>query len=213
MCPFPRRDFVQLIRSGANQFARPRSTPGKFPGPIDERHGKRIARLEDIVHAVGLKGVAKMVYGNPAIQAWDRCIGCEGPRDLLVALTSPSRIMPLEGGKCDYGMLFDIIAIPMCRARPVKCRQAMTESYERIINLLHPGANVVTGVKTSVRSCASCFRFRHAASDAVGGNVSGGQATNDKLKVCSACKLTTYCSRECQLEDWPRHKLVFGKSR
>ena len=31
-------------------------------------------------------------------------------------------------------------------------------------------------------------------------------ATNIKLRVCSRCKKVRYCSRECQLDDWPMHK-------
>lgn len=29
-----------------------------------------------------------------------------------------------------------------------------------------------------------------------------------EFKKCSKCKLCRYCSRECQLADWPRHKFV-----
>lgn len=33
----------------------------------------------------------------------------------------------------------------------------------------------------------------------------------DKMKFCGACRNKSYCSRECQKKDWPRHKLVCGK--
>ncbi|KAI0367439.1 hypothetical protein BV20DRAFT_1037768 [Pilatotrama ljubarskyi] len=33
-------------------------------------------------------------------------------------------------------------------------------------------------------------------------------AGKDALKRCSACKLTRYCSTECQRKDWPRHKVA-----
>ncbi|KAI0807509.1 hypothetical protein C8Q74DRAFT_1227877 [Fomes fomentarius] len=31
------------------------------------------------------------------------------------------------------------------------------------------------------------------------------------LKKCSGCKLTRYCSVECQKKDWPRHKVTCSK--
>ena len=31
---------------------------------------------------------------------------------------------------------------------------------------------------------------------------------NKKFKMCSKCRLVLYCSRECQLDHWPEHKLV-----
>ena len=33
-----------------------------------------------------------------------------------------------------------------------------------------------------------------------------GRRKKDKLSKCGKCEAITYCSRECQEEDWPRHK-------
>ena len=33
-----------------------------------------------------------------------------------------------------------------------------------------------------------------------------GKRKKDKLSKCAKCQAITYCSRECQAEDWPRHK-------
>ena len=33
-----------------------------------------------------------------------------------------------------------------------------------------------------------------------------GKRKKDKLSKCERCHAITYCSRECQVEDWPRHK-------
>ena len=33
-----------------------------------------------------------------------------------------------------------------------------------------------------------------------------GKRKKDKLSKCGRCEAITYCSRECQVEDWPRHK-------
>ena len=32
-----------------------------------------------------------------------------------------------------------------------------------------------------------------------------GKRKKDKLSKCSRCHSITYCSKECQEEDWPRH--------
>ncbi|KAI0765926.1 hypothetical protein BD413DRAFT_573354 [Trametes elegans] len=45
-------------------------------------------------------------------------------------------------------------------------------------------------------SCASCQREETAGEDG--------------LKRCSRCKLTRYCSVECQRKDWARHKVACG---
>ncbi|RDX56694.1 hypothetical protein K466DRAFT_481374 [Polyporus arcularius HHB13444] len=47
-------------------------------------------------------------------------------------------------------------------------------------------------------SCACCER---------------DETANDpgNLKKCSQCKLTRYCSNECQKKDWPRHKVTCNK--
>ncbi len=33
-----------------------------------------------------------------------------------------------------------------------------------------------------------------------------GERKKDKLSKFGRCEAITYCSRECQVEDWPRHK-------
>ena len=33
-----------------------------------------------------------------------------------------------------------------------------------------------------------------------------GKRKKDKLSKCGKCQAITYCSRECQVEDWSRHK-------
>ena len=33
-----------------------------------------------------------------------------------------------------------------------------------------------------------------------------GKRKKDKLSKCGSCHAVTYCSKECQVEDWPRHK-------
>jgi len=33
-------------------------------------------------------------------------------------------------------------------------------------------------------------------------------ATDIKMRYCGRCKMTKYCSRECALADWPKHKLM-----
>lgn len=35
--------------------------------------------------------------------------------------------------------------------------------------------------------------------------------SQNKVSACSRCKTIAYCSKECQAEDWPRHKLVCSK--
>lgn len=33
-------------------------------------------------------------------------------------------------------------------------------------------------------------------------------SSSGKLRICSRCKDARYCSRDCQVKDWPKHKLV-----
>jgi len=56
-------------------------------------------------------------------------------------------------------------------------------------------------------SCAnlSCTNFNNTSSQEV---VSFLEV---KLKNCGKCFSTTYCSRKCQLEDWPVHKTICKK--
>jgi hypothetical protein len=39
-----------------------------------------------------------------------------------------------------------------------------------------------------------------------------GKQSCDKFKRCLRCKITAYCSIECQRSDWRKHKLVCAKS-
>lgn len=34
---------------------------------------------------------------------------------------------------------------------------------------------------------------------------------NRRMKKCSRCKVPRYCSKECQLADWPKHKITCKK--
>lgn len=34
----------------------------------------------------------------------------------------------------------------------------------------------------------------------------------DSLKRCAKCKMTHYCSRDCQTADWKLHKKIYGKN-
>ena len=37
-----------------------------------------------------------------------------------------------------------------------------------------------------------------------------GVVEQSKATCCSKCRQATYCSRSCQVQDWPRHKIVCG---
>ena len=37
-----------------------------------------------------------------------------------------------------------------------------------------------------------------------------GEVEQSKATCCSRCRRATYCSRSCQVQDWPRHKIVCG---
>ena len=38
-------------------------------------------------------------------------------------------------------------------------------------------------------------------------SIPNGEVERSKTKYCSRCRNVTYCSRECQVADWSRHKL------
>ena len=35
---------------------------------------------------------------------------------------------------------------------------------------------------------------------------------DNRLKKCDRCRSVAYCSRECQVADWPKHRVVCGKT-
>ena len=62
-----------------------------------------------------------------------------------------------------------------------------------------PAAACVSAVSSSGGSCGSC------SSGGSGCAMCGAIAA--KLKRCTACKSVSYCTRECQQQHWPQHKL------
>ena len=40
----------------------------------------------------------------------------------------------------------------------------------------------------------------------------GNKVEHSKTKYCSRCRSVTYCSRECQVADWSRHKPICDNS-
>ena len=74
---------------------------------------------------------------------------------------------------------------------------------ERATEAVAPAAKLTAGKSPSTGG---------SSSTAAGGNVGGGCAMcgviAGKLKRCTACKLVSYCSRECQTSHWTDHKLV-----
>lgn len=70
---------------------------------------------------------------------------------------------------------------------------------------------VTDTLRDAVNQCGKCHkRLRHPAvsrSVAAAGEEKGeGECFCEILKRCSACGLASYCSRECQREDWAEHR-------
>jgi hypothetical protein len=59
--------------------------------------------------------------------------------------------------------------------------------------------------------CAKCHRHAMIVHDDCFGLAA--QANMSRLGKCSGCEGVSYCSKDCQRADWPRHKAVCKAAR
>jgi hypothetical protein len=61
--------------------------------------------------------------------------------------------------------------------------------------------------KTNTEKCCSCYKPTRSKRAQKEGKEAQEPALEQTM-YCGRCKLTTYCSRECQNQDWKKHRAV-----
>ena len=109
------------------------------------------------------------------------CAGCGTPATVFSDLAMRHHI----GGR--EGILHCVYAI-CCHG---KCEQSAEAALKAVNSIAVRGLRFEadTGMKMIKRGCSVC-------------------CDTDHLQQCGRCKMTRYCSAECQKSDWPKHKKV-----
>jgi len=79
----------------------------------------------------------------------------------------------------------DMLAIPICADSA--CNIAAQHQTEDILRDVMGDAQA----DSRIRICSNCKK---------------GETEDHKMDACGRCKVTYYCSKECQRKDWPVHK-------
>jgi hypothetical protein len=82
----------------------------------------------------------------------------------------------------------------------IKC----TIIYERLLRGGDEDAKGYSFVHDALKIPPDKFKFNAYCC----GTCNKGVPEVAELKTCKACRLTHYCSKECQRADWPRHKMM-----
>ena len=110
------------------------------------------------------------------------CVACRGA--VLTLATKMGFQQPAEDPQ--HVMRIIIKAAPICGQQPC-LRQAEEKVFPEYKTDKAQGSE-------SVKACNRCGMW--------------DTAVLKNLKKCSRCKAVSYCSRACQKQDWPQHKLT-----
>lgn len=168
-----------------------------FPGPIPglEEFAARIFHdAEPFIKSLGER-LCKIpeIAAEVAVQG---CVGCGSANTGIRLGIHLQRLPENEFAR----NVFVALGLPVCVELKEDCEKTRMDMEYDILESVEPPIKL--GVKDGVLQCAHCRyeSYRGATGPAKG-----------KLKACSKCHRTLYCSRECQVADWPKHKLVCGK--
>ena len=147
----------------------------------------KVALQEDVEHTgffmytLGKEVVYPLMFGLGPFRCNGQS-GCDKPAESFCCT-------PMSSLHRDPPSILDPCAVPVCLDR-----QCCLEAMQLIEQFIGPHVS-----KKRIRDCRNCHNREEDCNQKNG------------YKVCSRCKVTYYCSRECQLEDWPNHKKICKK--
>ncbi len=134
------------------------------------------------------------------------CFNCEKPTvQYSDTITFGKDI--LSGAK---GIIFAVF-IPCCMSPGCTIRHI--EESKKIKKLMHDGRTTKPGISLAADNISkvnSPNALGYISTECVMCKKMS-DPNKPKYNVCGKCRLTYYCSRECQLMDWPRHKAYCKK--
>jgi len=111
-------------------------------------------------------------------------------------------VVCLHHTSCIHCMWLECLLVPICGGGPTENETSGQAQDKNIRRATRTRKSSSTCKVTMFYACNGCG-FGPLTAGADGAN---GEAAERDLKFCGKCRDRSYCSRECQLRDWPRHK-------